>query len=614
MTMRHVCHRVLASMLFVLSACRDDVGADGEASTGSSTTDDPTLDTSASEGPDDTAGDPGEPPPTPVLVSPADTSVDQPIVGELCWEPVEDPDGDPVRYRVFLDGFQLEEGKDSEPGHPGPCIGPLDLMYEQTYAWQVQAFHPEFPTTSQSEPSAMWSFTTENDGLTHTVFEDPFDDDLGWEVDGDATSGAWIRGNPVQTMNFAELAQPDDCGGGNSCYFTGQNPDAIVDEADVTGGSTTLTSPEFDLDGFAATSVTLQRFFYKSTTETGTELRVELLTPDPDEPSGYRIFVLEQLAEPDLVADANMWTPKEYVGCGLPMVAGSRLRITATDLGEGIVEGGIDTVVVTGHMDETLCSTGVGSVCDPQADAPCDGDLLCCAQGVLNTGVYRCSEPVAALDYANPTPSPESPNNGPMGCDAPDLFVDESELGIEEGMIFVEENDCVLLEGCVGGTGWRRVLTFTTFTPNQGSRDLTMGVPSNHPDLFHYSDCHNHYHFDGYAEYELVDGGGVVATGHKQAFCLLDWGSWAWPGENEHYNCSNQGIGRGWYDEYYAYWQGDNYLGLDCQWIDITDVAPGDYTLRVAVNPPADDTAVPPLVEIDYANNVAEAPVTIVAQ
>jgi len=608
MTIRHCGSCVLASLLFALSACRGDGGGDGDGD--GSTSDGTDASDSSSGETQDTGGDPGAPPPTPVLVSPTDTSVDQPIVTELCWEPVEDPDGDPVRYRVFLDDYQLEEGKDEEPGHPGPCIGPLDLNYEQTYAWRVQAFHPDFPE-SESDVSEAWSFTTENDGFTQTVFEDPFDDDLGWDVDGDATSGAWMRGDPVQTMNFADIAQPDNCGGGNSCYFTGQNPDSIVDEADVSGGSTTLTSPEFDLEGFAAASVTLQRFFYKSADETGTELRIELLTPDVDEPSGYRVFVLEELEAADDVEGANMWTPKEYVGCGLPMVAGSRLRIVATDLGEGIVEGGIDTVVVTGHSDEKLCSTGIGSVCDPQAAEPCGDDLLCCAQGVINTGVFRCSAPVAAMDYANPTPSPGSPNNGPMGCDAPDLFVEESQLDIEEGMIFVEDDDCVLVEGCVGGTGWRRVLTFTTYTPNSGSRDLTMGVPSNHPDLFHYSECHNHYHFDGYATYELVDDGGIVATGHKQAFCLLDWGSWAWPGEQAHYNCSNQGIGRGWYDEYYAMWQGDIYAGLDCQWIDITDVDPGAYTLRVAVNPPAAGTAVPPLVEIDYTNNVAEADVMI---
>ncbi|HET6583393.1 MAG TPA: lysyl oxidase family protein [Nannocystaceae bacterium] len=613
MTIRHARPRVLFSILLALSACRDDGGGgtgDGGSSTGGSTGDEP-----ASSSADDTAGesqgdsgDPGAPPPTPTLSSPADTSVDQPIQSDLCWNLVEDPDGDPVRYRVFLDGFQLEQGKGEAEGHEGPCLGPVDLVYEQTYSWTVQAFNPDFPT-SQSDQSEPWSFTTESDGFTQTVFEDPFDDDLGWDVDGDADSGAWVRGDPVQTMNFADLSQPDNCGGGNSCYFTGQNPDAIVDAADVSGGSTTLTSPEFSLDGFVAASITLQRFFYKSDTETGTELRVELLTPDAEEPSGYRVFVLEEL-DVD-VDDANMWTPKEYAACGLPMVAGSRLRIVATDLGDGIVEGAIDSVLVTGHLNDKLCSGGAGSLCDPKAASPCGDDLLCCAQGVINTGVFRCSEPVASVDYTDPPADPDAPNNGPLGCDAPDLFVEENALDIEEGMIYVANNDCVLVEGCVGGTGWRRVLTFTTQTPNAGSRDLTMGVPSNHPDLFHYSECHNHFHFDGYAVYELVNDDGVVATGHKQAFCLLDWDSWAWPGDDVHYSCSNQGISRGWYDEYYAYWSGSTYQGLDCQWIDITDVAPGTYTLRVAVNPPAAGTAVPPLVEIDYSNNVAEAQVVI---
>jgi hypothetical protein len=612
MPIRTLRPRVFASFFFAVAACGGGGGGDGDGggttSTGdsSASADDPSVDDDA----DGTGANGGAPPPRPFLVSPENASIDQPVEVELCWELVQDPDGDPVRYRVFLDDAQLEEGKLGDEGHEGPCIGPLDLVHEQTYSWRVQAFNPAFPE-SESPLSAAWSFTTINDGFTQTVFEDPFDDDLGWEVGGDATSGAWTRGDPVATVDNTQLAQPDDCAGGMSCYFTGQNPDAILDQADVSGGSTTLTSPAFDLGGYMSASVQLQRFFYKSTTQTGTEMRVELLTPDDEAPDGYRVFVLEELDTPDTTNNANMWTPKEYVACGLPMVAGSRLRVVATDLGEGITEGGIDSVVVLGYVDRDTCVTGVGSVCDPLADGACGADLLCCPQGVVNAGVFRCSEPVAAMDYSNPTASPDEPNNGPMGCDAPDLFVDESALNIEEGMIFVEDDDCVLLEGCVGGTGWRRVLTFTTTTPNSGSRDLTMGVPSNHPDLFHFSECHEHYHFDGYAVYELRDADGVVATGHKQAFCLLDWGSWAWPGEDAHYSCSNQGIGRGWYDEYYAFWQGDNYLGLDCQWIDITDVAAGEYTLRVAVNPPAAGTAVPPLVEIDYTNNVAEADVVI---
>lgn len=603
--------RVLASFLFALAACGGGGGGgDGGGSTG---TDDGTTtadDDADDDDADETGPNGGAPPPMPFLVSPSNTSIDQPIEVELCWELVTDPDGDPVRYRVFLDDIQLEEGKLGEMGHEGPCIGPLDLNYEQTYSWRVQAFNPDFPE-SASPLSASWSFTTVNDGFTQTVFEDPFDDDLGWEVGGDAATGAWTRGDPVPTTDAGDVAQPGDCAGGTSCYFTGQNPDAIADEADVSGGSTTLTSPEFSLDGYMSASVQLQRFFFKAGSQTGTEMRVELLTPDDEATDGYRVHVLEELDTPDQTNDSNMWTPKEYVACGLPMVAGSRLRVVATDLGDGVTEAAIDSVLVLGIMDADPCTTGVGSVCDPQTEGSCGADLLCCPQGVVNAGVFRCSEPVAALDYSNPTSSPDDPNNGTMGCDAPDLFVEEDALGVEEGMIFVEDDSCVLLEGCVGGTGWRRVLTFTTQTPNAGSRDLTMGVPSNHPDLFHYSDCHEHYHFDGYAVYELRDETDVVATGHKQAFCLLDWDSWAWPQEPPHYTCSNQGIGRGWYDEYYSGWQGDNYTGLDCQWIDITDVAAGTYTLRVAVNPPAVGTAVPPLVETDYTNNVAEVEVVI---
>jgi hypothetical protein len=133
---------------------------------------------------------------------------------------------------------------------------------------------------------------------------------------------------------------------------------------------------------------------------------------------------------------------------------------------------------------------------------------------------------------------------------------------------------------------------------------MVMGVPSNAPDLFHFSDCHQHYHFDGYAVYDLLDPtGNVVAEGHKQAFCLIDLDQWAagYPGPN--YNCGNQGISKGWADIYSG--------NLDCNWIDVTDVPPGDYTLRISVNPPLDATGVPPVVERDYSNNVLEYPVSL---
>ena len=50
---------------------------------------------------------------------------------------------------------------------------------------------------------------------------------------------------------------------------------------------------------------------------------------------------------------------------------------------------------------------------------------------------------------------------------------------------------------------------------------------------------------------------------------------------------------------------------LPYQWIDVTDVPPGDYPLRVSINQPRPDSAMPLLNERDYINNVVEVPVTL---
>src|SRR5581483_11835162 len=83
----------------------------------------------------------------------------------------------------------------------------------------------------------------------------------------------------------------------------------------------------------------------------------------------------------------------------------------------------------------------------------------------------------------------------------------------------------------------------------------------------------------GAALYELLDESGQrVRLGRKQGFCLED----TIPSERgstipKKYTCTNQGIQVGWADFYPAI--------LDCQWIDVTDLPPGNYKLHVAWNP-----------------------------
>ncbi len=113
-----------------------------------------------------------------------------------------------------------------------------------------------------------------------------------------------------------------------------------------------------------------------------------------------------------------------------------------------------------------------------------------------------------------------------------------------------------------------------------------------------YSSCHGHYHFSDYVAHRLKNGSTVVAAGLKVGHCLTDSVRWD-PAANASavYGCDNQGIQVGWADIYRA--------NLDGQWIDITGVPPGSYTLELEINP---DRI---LEESDYSNNVTQVSMTV---
>jgi len=136
--------------------------------------------------------------------------------------------------------------------------------------------------------------------------------------------------------------------------------------------------------------------------------------------------------------------------------------------------------------------------------------------------------------------------------------------------------DCEIVEGCVGAVGSRRLLRFTAAVANLGTADLDLGPtppPGVSEGIFVWSPCHMHHHIAGFADFELWDATQLIVAGHKQGFCIEDDEQVAAGGPSHHYNCTMQGITVGWADVYAR--------GLPCQWIDISDVAPGTYTLRV---------------------------------
>ncbi|HUJ26164.1 MAG TPA: lysyl oxidase family protein [Myxococcales bacterium] len=189
--------------------------------------------------------------------------------------------------------------------------------------------------------------------------------------------------------------------------------------------------------------------------------------------------------------------------------------------------------------------------------------------------------------------------------DLPDLMVDgvAAATSLEIDRQTFADDACEIADGCIGASGERTLLRFDGAIDNLGAGDLVLGDPANSP-YFTFSECHGHYHLKGLLTSELVDPvtGSVVVTqagrvvSLKEGFCLKDIDQVAGdlPGK---YDCSNQGLTPGWSDFYSS--------ELSCQWLDVTGVPPGSYTLRLTVN------ATHALPESSYGNNSALIPVTV---
>jgi hypothetical protein len=239
-------------------------------------------------------------------------------------------------------------------------------------------------------------------------------------------------------------------------------------------------------------------------------------------------------------------------------------------------------------------TTGVGS----EAGRDCNGD---CGGGASIDACGTCSGGLTGIE----------PNS--VGCDVgPDLIVDLSDLrtSLFIGYVNNDPGACYLNEGCLNGTGRRKVLRFTTTIANIGNDDMRIGNPPNDVgadnDYWIWDPCHSHWHYEGYASYDLYDVANdvMVPIGQKTGFCVIDIGTYdrdlTPPGGCRGYNCGGrlgQGITRGCYDTYHS--------ALACQWIDITGVADGVYDVIVTTNPDGR------LFELDYENNSATVRVRI---
>src|SRR3990167_1634452 len=93
-----------------------------------------------------------------------------------------------------------------------------------------------------------------------------------------------------------------------------------------------------------------------------------------------------------------------------------------------------------------------------------------------------------------------------FGLVGPDMYFESvvlTESYVEE--MTITSTSCAVIERCIGGTGKRKLLKMTLNSVNQGFQDLVSPDPKTRPDLFEFSPCHGHFHFDQYATIKLMN-------------------------------------------------------------------------------------------------------------
>jgi hypothetical protein len=140
---------------------------------------------------------------------------------------------------------------------------------------------------------------------------------------------------------------------------------------------------------------------------------------------------------------------------------------------------------------------------------------------------------------------------------------------------------CDVFYGTIARPGWRRLLTFSTNTRNDGSQPIHIGDLTNPANpwltshVFEFENCDQEWDFNFYVNFAYSNAQGV-----KRAFCVQDTSRYhndeATPLGATYNSCNFQGISTGWGDEYQ--------FGISGQWVDITNVdstQPHDLTYQL---------------------------------
>jgi hypothetical protein len=188
-----------------------------------------------------------------------------PLTAEIVAAGVLDPGSLALHYRIGTGSFQeialQPTGQPDEYGATIPAQYPGSAIEYYLSASDADDYTA---TSPDGAPGAVHAFRVGIDIL----LADDAESDQGWSFSApgdDATSGIWVRADPVSTAY-----QPEDdhsVDPGQFCFVTGNGaPGGGNGDQDVDDGRTTLTSPIFDLSTADWAEISYWRWYVDATT------------------------------------------------------------------------------------------------------------------------------------------------------------------------------------------------------------------------------------------------------------------------------------------------------------------------------------------------------------
>lgn len=172
-------------------------------------------------------------------------------------------------------------------------------------------------------------------GEIETVLIDNMETDIGWTVSGDATDGQWQRGVPVDCASRG--APGADADGSGQAWLTDNNAGSSCN-SDVDSGTTTLTSPVFDLSEGGDVSYRYWFADIASGAVNGDDFAVDVSIN-----GGASWVRLRTVTTAAASWRSDTISVGAEVGAEVPATDAFRIRFSANDLGtQNVIEAGLD--------------------------------------------------------------------------------------------------------------------------------------------------------------------------------------------------------------------------------------------------------------------------------